>query len=268
MVSQSGSFEVPGGWLSGHSDFGPAGQDKDINQDRIVMWKPRKARADTVNWAIALADGVTSSWHSELAAGLACWSALKTLAGSDVSTDGRDALAAAVEAIRTAGVAYRRYGSNWCPDDEIAATWEYRLNHGAFLQTTLTLAWCHADRISVMRVGDGGAVLHRPDSADVLLAVDPGCHRVHALGPNSPDVVAPDDELSIPLAAGSAVALYTDGLARVAESSWGQSHLQGTCRCSIGAERSTARSLVRRQLQEMPDVFNDNLTLAIAATEC
>jgi len=266
VVSQSGGFEVPQGWLSGHSALGPASQDKVVNQDRLILWKPRKHPASGLDWAIAMADGVTSSWHSEFAAGLACWSALKALAESDNARCGHIALTTAVESINTAGAAYRRCGSGWCPDGEYAATWKHRLDCGAFLQTTLTLVWCASGRCQLMRIGDGGATVHRTGESRVLLAVDPVCHRVHALGPDSSGV-KPDGELDLTLPAGAVLTVYTDGLAGSLESNpdalfqWMNRKVAGE------ATGKRARSIVRQLEQEHHALLDDNLTLAMVAVE-
>ena len=80
MVVGSGSFES--GRLAGaiHSDFGPADQDKETNQDYALAWWPSAAEAQQpLRFVLALADGLTTSFRSECASALACWVAVRAL---------------------------------------------------------------------------------------------------------------------------------------------------------------------------------------------
>ena len=70
------------GAIAFHTDFGPAEQDKDTNQDYVLAWvaKPGKSSSGVV-WALAMADGVTASYQAELGAELACRASLARLLG-------------------------------------------------------------------------------------------------------------------------------------------------------------------------------------------
>ena len=265
--SQSGGLALPTGWLSGHSDFGPPQQDKPCNQDRLVLWRSRRKTSAPLHWVIAMADGVTSSYHSEFAAGLVCWSALRSLVDSARQahgSTGMNAVYAAAGALRNAGMAYRRQGAGWHPPDEFSSTWKHRLASGAFLQTTLTLAWCRDDRCHLIRIGDGGATLYQSDSHRVLLPVNADTQLVHALGPDTPPLIEIDDELSVALHGDSVLAVYTDGIARHMQSDPGS--MLGVLRRSLatGNRCATASAIIESLKQSDEESLQDNLTLAIA----
>ena len=269
VVSQSGGLTLPTGWLSGHSDFGPPLQDKPCNQDRLVLWRSRRKAAAPIDWVIVLADGVTSSYHSEFAAGLACWSALRALVDSARQARGNagmDAVNAAAATLRTAGVVYRRQGADWHPPDEFSSTWKHRLASGAFLQTTLTLAWCRDARCHLVRIGDGGATLYQSGSSRVLLPVNADTQLVHALGPDTPPLIEIDDELSLTLHGDSVLAVYTDGIARPMQSD--PDSMVNMLRRSDVIERNcaTASEIIDSLKQSDEESLHDNLTLAIKTT--
>ena len=71
-------------WAEGaiaiHTDFGPAEQDKDTNQDLCWLGLPDEQESPSgIVWALAMADGVTASYQAELGAELACRASLARL---------------------------------------------------------------------------------------------------------------------------------------------------------------------------------------------
>ena len=84
-LSQSGRLRIQSGilpWSEGmltvHTDYGPPQQDKDTNQDYVLAWCGGNTQRPTgVQWAVAMADGVTSSYWAEIGAKLACHTSLQ-----------------------------------------------------------------------------------------------------------------------------------------------------------------------------------------------
>src|SRR5207245_1958699 len=73
VVDGSGPFRV--GRLRGsvHTDRGPHDPEKPINQDHALAWQLRDGPPGLPSLAVALADGVTTSYASEWGARLACY---------------------------------------------------------------------------------------------------------------------------------------------------------------------------------------------------
>jgi hypothetical protein len=80
LVVGSGCLHSGPTTLFFHTDFGPASQDKEMNQDYALAWSgdPSPGAPEPL-LALALADGVTSSYRSEWASELACAVALQVL---------------------------------------------------------------------------------------------------------------------------------------------------------------------------------------------
>ncbi len=131
--------------LSCHSDCGPADQEKQRNEDFAVAWQPQELdAAGGIEWAVAMADGVSSSYFAREAAELACWIALQRLVTCDGTVslkDGKKAVSESAVAIAQIAGTLHEDQERSCPPDEYAATWSYVLRRGRLLQTTLTLGW-------------------------------------------------------------------------------------------------------------------------------
>ena len=162
VCATSGTLQWADGMLALHTDFGPAGQDKDTNQDYVVAWVPGSTVGkQNIGWALAMADGVTSSLYAEVGAELACWSALACLVsgGGNGQEKARAAIDAAGEAIGLVADAIAAAGELYRPAAEFPSTWRYTLREGLLLQTTLTLAWLENGVLNLAMVGDGGAAV-------------------------------------------------------------------------------------------------------------
>lgn len=275
---RSGSLSGPNGTLYGHSEFGPSGLDKDCNEDFVLLWAPSPGAArDSLDWAIAVADGVTSSYRSDLAAELVCWSSLASLVRSMPSEStpdvGREAIQSASASLRSAGRMFSMHTTDWRPLEEFASAWAYRIARGVFLQTTLTLAWCRRDELHLVRIGDGGAMLFDAAGADMqpevfpLFDVNTETHTVQALGPVTPADRIPFDHLSFRFQAGSVLALYTDGVGRHVQRQpldlWNCFH-----RALAEESAADAANLVIQQLVSTDaEALQDNLSLVFVTRE-
>lgn len=260
----SGDLRWNCGSLAIHSEFGPAGQDKDTNQDFVLAWTPNEVDSP-VDWAVAMADGVTSSFLAEAAARAACCAGLAALL--DGSRNWRER---ADQAIAAAGCAIGEIADGiladrdrFRPESEFDATWRFMLREGRFLQTTLSLAWSADNRLNVAIIGDGGVLTDGFGAAttEVTELVDDATNRVHALGPNNRTPADFDFIDSISLQGSGVVALFTDGIGR------GIMHRPAELFEVYRSERlraqgQTARLSVQKLMNRRSADFEDNLTLA------
>lgn len=255
--------------VSLHTSFGPPDLDKECNQDFVLGWK-RHADSNTgVQLAVALADGVTSSYWSEAGAATACWAALSTLV-SEHEGAGRDrterAVAAANDAIAGIVDRIRDTSDTFRPDDEFESTWEFRLDEGLLLQTTLTLLWVEGGRLFVGMVGDGGAVYsseRNEAGSKRVMSVNGDLNesqQVNALGPHVRGAVPLDCYTELDIALIRDVAVFTDGITRGFENLECLLELITQTNAESG-ETSVAKRVVDGLLETRPEDFQDNLSL-------
>ena len=188
---------------------GTTNVEKANNEDFVIGWMPKAGQKNApVRMAVAMSDGVSSCLYPEWAAEAACWSSLRELlrgAGADQSSAPAaltqaeiaeysfDAVLSSLRCIRDEITAK---ASAYKPVGEFESTWNYRLQKGKLLQTTLMLAWVDQKNIlHIASVGDGGALLRKvgrrggalAKAGEILMNCDPATNDVQALGPNSPD---------------------------------------------------------------------------------
>jgi hypothetical protein len=279
MVIGSGTFQS--GRIAGalHSDFGPADQDKETNQDyALAWWPPATETQPQPRFVVALADGLTTSFRSECASALACWVGVRALVENVGASQPLDL---ARLAFTKAGLTVGRLADELardpeisCPEGQFLSTWKYILKKGGLFQTTLTLAWLDGDQFRIAMVGDGG-VLWRgyrgprdsPHTTDrVLAACDLESQQVCALGPAHRSVrdfdCWHDEKLDGPFLC----ALSTDGIGR----GRGISPLgildELEAMQAAGVENPPQR-FIERAVQQRPKDFDDNLTLAVIKAE-
>ena len=217
VICESGAQQLGSVGLCCHSDEGPFGQDKVRNEDFVLTWLPRGDAKEHVGWAIAMADGVSSSYFARHAAELACWTALGNLIASPHAsslTVGAEAVSRATESIVQLGALLRDDLQRYVPAGDYASTWAYVLRKGRFLQTTLTLAWECETELFLVVVGDGGAVIRKSDQSSVewITPMTKDSHVVHALGPDILSGQQLDIACRIEAPATLRLALFTDGL--------------------------------------------------------
>ncbi len=274
-VRSAGSLCVGSGCLKAshrrvwvHSEFGPAAQDKDTNQDYVIAWQDRAETQEHDSfWAIVMSDGVTSSCWAEWGAELACWASLANLVERRVI---RSDVQLALNSVHAAGEAIGRFADvitrraeKYRPEDEFEATWEYVLSEGLFLQTTLTLVWWDG-HLHIAIVGDG-AVAVRDFSGATCLAVagsDLQTSRVHAIGPNNRQVAKLDGWDSLELQMPCSLAIFTDGVARGVSADANEIFACADAAMKDG-KTNPARCVLGSLQQHRPKEFEDNLTLGL-----
>ena len=189
---------------------GRTNAEKSNNEDFVIGWMPKAGQKNApVRMAVAMADGVSSCLYPEWAAEAACWRSLQELlhrAGADQSSAPAaleqvetlaeysfDAVLASLRSIRDEITAK---ASAYKPVGEFESTWNYRLQKGKLLQTTLMLAWVdQKNTLHIASVGDGGALLRKvgrrrgtlAKAGEILMNCDANTNDVQALGPNNPD---------------------------------------------------------------------------------
>ncbi len=274
LLERSGCFRV-GPWTGAiHTDFGPPDQDKTTNQDYALAWWPRDDdRRSAIRWALAMGDGLTTSFGSEWASKLACWAALRAL----VESSPTEASLAAQQAFDMAGAAIGCLADQWaddpqgsCPSGQYLSTWKYMLRKGSLLQTTLTLAWLDAEYFRAAILGDAGLVWREyrgpasnPSPQDRVIAeCDLEQQQVFALGPGERQVSRFDHWEEIPLPQRFLAAIYTDGIARGIRNC-ASVLLDGLEEMDSSAETNHARTFVEQAIARQPRDFEDNLTLAV-----
>ncbi|MCX5647471.1 MAG: protein phosphatase 2C domain-containing protein [Phycisphaerae bacterium] len=276
-----GSGHFRSGQLSGsvHTDFGPEDQDKDANQDYAMAWLPHDAKIrKRFRLILALGDGLTTSFRSEWASALVCSVALRALVEGALDVEPRDlARYAFNEAGRSLGRLadeLTREPEASCPPGQFVSTWKYILRKGVLFQSTLTLAWLDRDFLRIAMVGDGGATwrgYHAPSpgqrAADRVLAeCDLDRHQVCALGPADRNVREFDCWHEEKLNGPFLCALHTDGVGR---GLGGNSRvlLDELEKLQAAGVENTARRFIEQAVEERPQDFDDNLTLAVIRTE-
>lgn len=273
VIAQSGNIRWSGGLLALHSDYGPAGQDKPVNQDYALAWEAKGDPAEQpIRWAAALADGVTSSFRPEWGAELACWNGLAHLVRARSDSDAEIRACSAMDAAGDALVSVAQQivagGDQWRPPEEFPATWRKRIERGRLLQTTLTLAWLEGDLLHLAMVGDGGgAVRLRCDGEveDRLLAGgEQQTSYVHALGPGNQQVEELDHWEQCELEPGATAAMYTDGI-RAAVGGCPKPLLDRVTELLRGNPEGNVAELVVKELAASGrEELRDNLTLLVA----
>jgi hypothetical protein len=275
----SGCFQS--GSLSGsiHTDFGPEDQDKDTNQDYAVAWLPRDAQSQSqFRLALAMADGLTTSFRSEWAAALVCSVALRALVEGSPGLGPKDlARFAFDEAGRSLGQIadeLSREPEASCPPGQFVSTWKYILRKGVLFQSTLTLAWLDRHFFRVAMVGDGGAIwrscLAPPQSQRandrVLAQCDLQQHQVCALGPADRNMREFDCWHEEKLNGPFLCAIHTDGIGRGLGTD-PLALLDQLEELQTADAENPARRFIDRAIQQCPQAFNDNLTLAVLRGE-
>ncbi|MBL6707018.1 MAG: protein phosphatase 2C domain-containing protein, partial [Planctomycetaceae bacterium] len=219
VVAGTGAINWKDGKLAIHTDFGPAGQDKEENQDFVLAWTPDDNKS-TIDWAVVMADGVTSSFLSGEGARIACSAGLTALITDEETRNWRERARRAMDA---AGTAIGELADEilidpdrFRPAEEFDSTWRYLLREGRFLQTTLSLVWSESRRLNVAIVGDGGVITegYGAELTEVTELIDEATSRVHALGPNNRIVSEFDFADSLELLGTGVVAVFTDGIGR------------------------------------------------------
>ncbi len=160
-----------------------------------------------------------------------------------------------------------------CPAGQFLSTWKYILRKGLLLQSTLTLAWLDRRFLYVAMIGDGGGVWRgygaspgagRADDR-VLAECDLARHQVRALGPAERNLREFDCWRQQELHGRFLCVLHTDGIGRGMGGK--PLRLLDEMEELRGAGENAARRFIERAIEERPQDFDDNLTLAVIEGE-
>lgn len=272
LLVGSGALHTEDATVYFHTDFGPAGQDKDTNQDYVLVWRDSRADGTTRRgMGIAVADGLTSSFRSEWAAEVACATALRALAEEPDRASSADLFARATGAVarvlRQMVEDMARDPQASCPEGQYLSTWRYILRQGRLLQTTLTLAWIDSHGLQVGMVGDGGLLwrTYAPVRSVVQAQCDLSTQEVNCLGPSVSLPVKLDFDLEMQWDAACLCVLYTDGVGRGV----GDNPLQvldDLDRPELLSAENPAHRWLAEAIRDRPKSFDDNLTLVVIRT--
>ena len=251
-----------------HTDYGPLDQEKERNQD-YVMVLSGESKKGLPFLAIAMADGLTCSYRSDVGARLACYCGLHSLA---VDWNGRISKVSFQKAV-TAGCSVlkkirnklsKRYLDN-CPPGFYPATWDYILSKGKLLQTTLSLILVKDGWLRAGIVGDGGFCWrsYNPKISKSGGDCNPDVFETNAIGPSVDQrLIQLDHYVQKRISRPFLAAFYTDGVGRGLGNN-ALSLLDDLEGKKGGESTNMAQAYLERAIQKAPALFNDNLTLAV-----
>jgi hypothetical protein len=256
-----------------HSDKGPTNSSKShVNQDFAIAWiAPSVGNAQSPRFAIAMADGLSSSRGAEWAAPVVCFTALDFLVTQ--SGSGRKPIELAEMAFRSAGRSLTEMVHSMandvahsCPAGEFSRTWQHILSKSLLLQTTLSVVWCDGEFFYSAVVGDGGILLRTTAdrSGDREIAkCDLSTSLVHPLRPEMSDrELARQDFTRTAVGKVFEGIMCTDGIARGVDNDL--SALLDQLPLSPDAEDENPTSLfIDEAIRTNPQSFDDNLSLAV-----
>lgn len=275
-LKQRGSLEINSGIINSeaatiafHTDYGPLGQDKETNQDYVLVWHGRQGSEGSLPCvAIAMGDGLGSSFRSELASATACSVALRSLVEQWNPASPRAtfeaAIATAVLALKNLVAELARDPQASCPPGQFLSTWKFMLNRGKLLQTTLTLVWLQGDWLRVAIIGDGGFMwrTYDPPATEVPAQCDLGTQEVNALGAAAEDSLPLDHYFERRFSRPFLAALFTDGVGRGLGTA--PTSLLDTLEFpALPSESNPAQEYLKEAIVRNPRAFEDNLTLAV-----
>lgn len=212
LQTVSGSHEIGDCAISFASDGGC----ETFNDDFVAIWKA--SQASEIQWAAAIADGVTGSLLAGEAAELACYCGLVAVAKTNFgqpakSPETRNPVAFVTRLFHRLGrhvqLQQEVFRPNNCPE----SVWNVAVREGKFLQTTLTLIWSTEEGLRVMAVGDGGLLYSHIDAPGQFATHTFGTGKLQCIGPRS----TPKDAEAYVLEDWNCIVGYTDGLAESVE---------------------------------------------------
>ena len=220
-----------------------------FNDDFVALWQP--TNTGNVQWAAAIADGVTGSLLAQEASTLACYLGLASIctAGSADSQAAQNPAASVTKVFHRIGDQIESKLEQYQPSDCPSSIWKIAVREGKFLQTTLTMLWATSAGLRVMAVGDGGILYSYTGTASQITTHTFGSGKLQCLGPRS----APVQPEAYLLENWHGVACYTDGFA--------ESVAQRTGLPSMMLDRQqTIASVIKHLNDDFPELVNDNLS--------
>lgn len=242
---ESGCFDSGDDSISFASDPGC----ETFNDDFVALWQP--TNAGDVQWAAAIADGVTGSLLAQEASALACHLGLASIckASSVDSKAMQNPYAFVAKVFHRIGDQVKSKPDLYRPSDCPSSIWKIAVREGKFLQTTLTLLWATSAGLRVMALGDGGILYSYIDTATQITTHTFGSGKLQCLGPRS----APVQPEAYLLENWRGVACYTDGFAESVAQTIGLPPM-------MLDRQQTIASVIDHLNDEFPEWVNDNLS--------
>jgi serine/threonine protein phosphatase PrpC len=210
LKTESGSFVAD----STHVSFASAVGGKVSNEDYVASIKP--TAGSTIQWAAAIADGVSGSFLGGVAAELACTVALAAVVGDRKGIARKHRAFPIVlvnRLLQRIGYLVETNPAQFCPKGVPVSIWNRAITIGKFLQTTLTVLWQDECRIQVLTVGDGGILYSQIVAPEVISFHKFGGVKLECIGPKN----VPRNVEAYQIDDWNSIACFTDGLNEVAE---------------------------------------------------
>lgn len=245
LIVESGSLELNDESISFATDPGC----ETFNDDFVALWQ--SMNDGDVQWALAIADGVTGSLLAQEAAELACHLGLAAICktSSNCSYETGNPFGFVTNVFHRIGDQIKSKSHLYRPSDCPNAIWKVAVGGGKFLQTTLTLLWATSAGLRVMAVGDGGILYSYTDNPSQITNHTFGSGKLQCLGPRS----APIQPEAYSLENWRGVACYTDGFAESVAQKIG---LPST----MLDRQQTIASVIDHLNDDFPEWVNDNLS--------
>lgn len=260
---------------------------KRVNQDSVLLFTPE--RSSRLRWAVAVADGVSSSAYSAAASNLACHAALANLKQAYAGAPSKAArwrlrarsrmswcwcrsrnsamrlppgpcpVAHASRVLSDVTDRVERSSEFYRPEQVTKSSWMRTMRDGQFLQTTLMVAWQLDDRLHVQGVGDGGFTLWSSPAAYPLVYEPRSDIPVYCLGPKRP----PQYGLyGMTFESWERFSLFTDGATK-ALSACPDLVAETLRRDRVAGSKNSASLALRWLLRHAAEHIDDNLTLLL-----
>lgn len=218
---------------------------KTENEDYVALFQ---SDANPQEIAVAMADGVGGSLLSEVAAKLACVTALGTLATTKHFDDALP--------IKTASRVLRRIGSKIIqrasaivlPESVCPSMWETAVACQRVFQTTLTVIWTDKEQLKILSLADGGILASATGEEVDFMKLNEHCIGIGPFVPNLSPRALLFDELNC-------LSVFTDGLNDLAEDNVSFRNQL------VGLADESAKQSMEIGLRQYSEYIEDNTTL-------
>ena len=230
---------------------------KEHNQDSAAMFVPRQP--SPVYWAVAIADGITSSLESDLGSRLACLAALTVIKMfQDAGKPPRSPILSCQRYFNTLGERVCSSPDEYRPADSSQSGWARTVRDGRFAQTTLLVLWCDDRGLHFEGLGDGGFWLSVEPGMPPMLFRPDSSGPVNCLGPLQH--VTPID-FAFQTRTWEHAALFTDGLGDVVAAN----DVLGLTTLEPASENPASSALQHVLEQDVHHDIEDNVTFFFAS---
>ncbi len=240
LILESGSFSNKRFSVSAATDSGA----KTENEDYVALFQSDSHPQEI---AIAIADGVGSSLLSEVAAKLACVTALGMIATAKRFDDAFP-IQTASRVLRRIGSRIKNASSIRLPDSVCPSMWDAAVEYQKVFQTTLTVIWTDDEQLKILSLADGGILASATDEEVKFMKLNEHCIGIGPFVYNVAPRALLFDELDC-------LSVFTDGFNELAEDNIDfRDQL-------VGLDGRSAKESMETGLREHSEYIEDNTTL-------